>query len=104
MSQKVKSLKQAVDELENLKDDPDYEELLLRQELDWYDKQLDKEAEEERLQQSLQQGIQQGMQDGKRESQKEICLKLLKKKMSIKEIIDITELSKQDILEIKKTM
>ena len=104
MSQKVKSLKQAVDELENLKDDPDYEELLLRQELDWYDKQLDKEAEEARLQHSLQQGIQQGMQDGKRESQKEICLKLLKKKMSIKEIIDITELSKQEILEIKKTM
>ena len=53
----------------------------------------------EGMKKGIQKGKQEGKQEGKMESKKEIAKKLLKKGMTIEEIENITELTKQEIEE-----
>ena len=59
-------------------------------------------AKEEGIAEGMKKGIQKGKQEGKMESKKEIAKKLLKKGMTIEEVENITELTRQEIEEIKR--
>ncbi|MGZ6254902.1 MAG: Rpn family recombination-promoting nuclease/putative transposase [Candidatus Chromulinivorax sp.] len=56
------------------------------------------------LQKGLQQGIEKGLEQGKQEQQKEVALKLLKKGMDINFIIELTNLSIEQIELLQKNM
>ena len=61
-----------------------------------------KRGREEGRQEGLQEGRQEGLQEGIEQTKREIVKKLLKKNMSISEILEITDLTKDEIEKIIK--
>lgn len=59
--------------------------------------QLKQEGRVEGIQQGMQQGIQQGLQTGKREAARHIAQTMLKKGMSVEDIMEITGLSADEL-------
>lgn len=60
-----------------------------------------KEGLEQGMQKGIEQGIQEGIKNGKRRQQENVAKKLLQMKMPIEKIIEITELSKEEIEKIQ---
>ena len=56
---------------------------------------------EQGMQKGIEQGIQEGIKNGKRRQQENVARKLLEMKMPIEKIIEITELSKEEIVKIQ---
>ena len=57
---------------------------------------------EQGMQKGIEKGIQEGIKNGKRRQQENVARKLLEMKMPIEKIIEITELSKEEIEKIQK--
>ena len=109
VAQQVSALQQAINELEDLKDDPNYDIYLIRKEIAILDERSAKAAAERKglkkgIRKGRQEGMEKGLQEGKYKTLQETCIKLLKKNMSIPEIIDITGLTEEEIMKIKKSM
>lgn len=87
-------LKKAKEEFENMQND-EYEqrmaELRMKHIMD------SKAIEEYGYDKGLEYGLKQGIEQGKKQDKIEIAKKLLNKGKSIEEIIEITDLSKEDI-------
>ncbi len=108
-----KALKEAQEELERLTQDPETAEMYyqrvkdLRDMLSYADAAKEEGIElgvsqgiEQGIKQGISQGVEQGIELGKKEQQKEIVLALYKRNMSIDEICNIVNLSKENVEEI----
>ena len=60
-----------------------------------------KKGKEEGLKQGKEEGLKQGKEEGKKEKQKEIAKRMLGQGMSIEKIMELTDLSKQEIEKLK---
>ncbi|TVR63390.1 MAG: hypothetical protein EA426_00870, partial [Spirochaetaceae bacterium] len=63
---------------------------------------IEKRGEDRGKQQGIQQGIQQGMQQGMQQARREDARKMLKRGFSVADIADITGLSEQEILSLRR--
>ncbi len=112
-------LDQAREELADLSDDPDFQYMVLSRTLflmdqEVYKEQAMEEGREEGLRQGKEEGRKQGIKEGKKEGMEEgikegikeekinMAKKLLKLKMSIEQIVEITELTEEEIKKIRQ--
>ena len=89
-----KYLKQAMEELQDLSNDPGFERIVESRE-----KFLRDQAQREK--DSKRSGEEQGKKIGEEQKAKAIAKKMLEKGMTIDEIMELTELTKQDIEKLK---
>ena len=89
-----KYLKQAMEELQDLSNDPGFERIVESRE-----KFLRDQAQREK--DSKRSGEEQGKKIGEEQKAKAIAKKMLEKGMTIDEIMELTELTKQDIENLK---
>ena len=89
-----KYLEQAKKELEHLSGDPNFKRLL--ESRAGFLRDVDT-----KMYVSKEEGKKEGKKEGKQEEKEKIAKKLIKKGMSVEEIADITELTKEEIEELK---
>ena len=93
-----KELKKAYEILEHVNSNPEEREKVERRIRELRSLEYAKEYE---YNQGLESGIKKGIEEGAKEKQLEIAKKLLSKKVSIEEIVEITDLSKEEIENLK---
>ncbi len=94
-------LRQAIIELGRLRMDDDEVDIAEKKVINlMYQKGREEEVYDNGLRKGKRDGRKQGRMEGKKEKQLEIAKKMLSKKLSIEEIIEITELSKEEIEEL----
>ena len=127
MAREITIMEQAMEELKDLRDDPYFMDLVIRREMAILDeisfraaaeKKGRQEGRQKGLKEGMQKGMQEGMQKGMQEgmqkgmqkgikegiekNRRETCKKLLAMNMPIKDIVQITELSEQEIEKLRK--
>lgn len=98
-TEKELAIRRAVEELERLTADPALQRILDAEELARMDEEV---YREQAINEGKAIGIQEGKREGIKEEKKEIAKKLLNMNMEIEKIVEITELSKEDILDLIK--
>ena len=123
MAREITIMEQAMEELKDLRDDPYFMDLVIRREMAIADeisfryaaeKKGRQEGMEKGMQEGRKEGIKEGIKEGRKEgikegrkegiekNRRETCKKLLAKNMPIKDIEEITELSKEEIEKLRK--
>ncbi len=98
-------LKQAKEELAYLSDDPDFQRIVearagMLKDIYCFKKEAEETAEIRGREAGMAAGLEEGRAEGERNKQTEIARKLLKLKMPIEQIIEVTELTKEEIEKI----
>ena len=94
--------KQAREELSYLSGDPDFQELVRSRAFFLMDQHsLNEQAKREGRREGMEEGIKEGRTEGVKQEKIKMAKKLLKLKMPIEQIIELTELSKEELEEIK---
>ena len=97
-----KELKKAYEILEHVNSNPEEREKVERRIRELRSLEYAKEYEyNQGLESGIKKGIEEGIKEGAKEKQLEIAKKLLSKKVSIEEIVEITDLSKEEIENLK---
>ena len=126
MARELSAMEQAMEELKDLREDPDFFDYVIRREIAIIDEISFRDAAEKKgrqeglekgrqegiqkgLQEGLQEGLQKGLQEGRAEGEKkleqmrkETCKRLFDTNMSITDIAKIVDLPEDLVLEIKK--
>ena len=94
-------------EEEKIRDQIEREEdarIIYRNEIDYAKSEGHQEGVEEGIEKGIKKGIEEGIEKGIKENKISIINKLLSKKMNIKEISEIVELTEEEVLKIKKDL
>ena len=122
MARELSAMEQAMEELKDLREDPDFFDYVIRREIAIIDEISFRAAAEKKgrqeglekgrqegIQKGLQEGLQKGLQEGRAEGEKkleqmrkETCKRLFDTNMSITDIAKIVDLPEDLVLEIKK--
>lgn len=88
-----------------LSDDEILQGIYVKEEMESWMKKVDlKYAKEEGIKEGKKEGLKEGLLKGKKEANMETAIKLLKKGMEIKDIIDITGITKKQIEILRKSL
>lgn len=107
MSKENEDINEALEQLRRLSSNKKLREIIEREERIERDRRAElqfaiEEGLEKGMKQGMKQGIEQGIERGEKKKQLEIARRMLEKGKNIEEIIEITELSKEEIDEINK--